>query len=99
MKTLAEIQITLEEQKPHLQEKYGVKGIGVLGSCGKNEQNSESDIDILIELERPPKISLIGLVELEDCLSETLGVKADLVSKKKLRKRIGKRILDEVVPL
>jgi predicted nucleotidyltransferase len=50
-------------------------------------------------LERPPHISLLGLVELADYLSDTLGVKADIALKKNLRKRIGRRISEEVVPV
>jgi hypothetical protein len=34
---------------------------------------------------------------LEDCLSDLLGVKVDLVSRKALKPRIGERILKEVV--
>lgn len=99
MRTLAQIQQILEAQKPYLHAKYGVKVIGVFGSYVRNEQRPDSDVDILIELERPSRISLIGLVELEDYLSETLGVQVDIALKKNLRKRIGKRILDEVVPI
>lgn len=71
--------------------------IGVFGSYVRNEQRADSDIDILIELERPSRISLIELVELEYYLSDVLGTKADLAIKENLRKRIGKRILNEVV--
>jgi predicted nucleotidyltransferase len=53
----------------------------------------------LIELERPPKISLIGLVELEQYLSDLLGVKVDIAIRTNLKKRIGKRILNEVIPV
>jgi predicted nucleotidyltransferase len=56
-------------------------------------------LDILIELDRPPKISLIGLIELEDYLSQVLGVKVDLAIKTNLKKRIGRWILQEVVPI
>jgi hypothetical protein len=42
---------------------------------------------------------LIGLVELEHYLSDVLGMKVDLAIKKNLRKRIGERILSEVVIL
>jgi predicted nucleotidyltransferase len=97
MRTLAQIRQILEAQKPYLLAKYGVEVIGVFGSYVRNEQRPDSDVDILIELERPPRISLIGLVELEDYLSETLGVRVDIALKENLRKRIGKRILDEVV--
>jgi uncharacterized protein len=97
MKTLSEIQVLLKEHKPYLQQQYGMRIIGVFGSYVRNEQRPESDIDILIELERPPRITLIDLVELEYKLSDLLGVKVDIALKQNLRKRIGKRILDEVV--
>lgn len=99
MKTLTEIRRILQSQKPYLREKFGVEVIGVFGSYVRNEQHPGSDIDILIELERPPHISLLGLVELADYLSDTLGVKADIALKKNLRKRIGRRISEEVVPV
>jgi len=99
MKTLEEIQQILKAQKPHLAQEYGIAEIGVFGSYVRGEQRPDSDVDILIELERPPRISLIGLVELEHYLSDVLGVQADLAIKKNLRKRIGSRILSEVVPI
>jgi uncharacterized protein len=99
MKTLAEIRQILREQQPYLEEVYGVHVVGVFGSYVRNEERTDSDIDVLVELERPPRISLIGLVELEYYLSELLGAKVDIAIKTNLRKRIGRRILDEVVPL
>ena len=96
MKTLAEIEQILRAQKPYLAETHGVSEIGVFGSYVRGEQQSDSDVDILIELERPPKIGLIGLVELQEHLSDLLGVKADVVIKSNLRRRIGQRILHEV---
>jgi uncharacterized protein len=99
MKTLSEIQELLKERKPYLQQQYGVKIISVFGSYVRNEQRHDSDIDILMELERPPRITLIDLVELENELSDILGVKVDVALRQNLRKRIGKRILEEVVPL
>jgi hypothetical protein len=99
MKTLTEIQRTLQSEKPHLREKFGVEVIGVFGSYVRGDQLPDSDVDILIELERPPRISLLGLVELEEYLSDALGVRADIALRKNLRKRIGKRISEEVVPV
>jgi predicted nucleotidyltransferase len=99
MKTLVEIGKILQSQKPYLAERYGVVEIGVFGSYVRNEQRSDSDIDILIELGEPPRIDLLDLVNLERYLSELLGVKVDVAIKSNLRKRIGKRILNEVVAL
>jgi hypothetical protein len=97
--TLNEIKQILRTHRPHLAEKYGVVEIGVFGSYVRDEQRVDSDVDILIELTSPPRISLIGLVELEQYLSEIIGRKADVALKKNLRKRIGQRILNEVVPI
>ncbi len=99
MKTLSEIKQILQAQKPYLAEKYGVIEISIFGSYVRNEQRPDSDLDILIELERPPRISLIGLVELEDYLSNVLGLKVDIAIKRNLRKRIGARILYEAIPV
>ncbi len=97
MKTLIEIQAILLTQKPYLSEKYGVTEIGVFGSYVRGEQRPDSDLDILIDLKRPPYIGLMGLVDLEYYLSDALGMKVDIALKKSLRKRIGKRILEEVM--
>ena len=96
---LKEIREILQGQKEYLAAEYGVTIIGVFGSYVRGEQHQGSDVDILVELERPPRISLIGLVELEHYSSEVLGTKADLAIKKNLRRRIGERILSEVVPV
>ena len=99
MKTIVEIKEVLQAQKPYLAEKYGVTEIGIFGSYVRGEQRPDSDLDVLIEVERPPRIGLIGLVELELYLSELLGIKVDLAIKKNLKPRIGRRILQEVVAL
>ena len=97
MKTLDEIRHILQAQKPYLAERYGVIEVGVFGSYVRRDQRPDSDVDILIELERPPRISLLGLVDLEYHLSDLLGADVDVAIKKNLRKRTGRRILGEVV--
>jgi hypothetical protein len=99
MKSLDEVRQIIRDQKPYISQQYGVEVIGVFGSYIRHEQRPDSDLDLLVELDDPPKISLIGLVELEDYLSQILGVKVDLAIKKNLKKRIGARILQEVQPV
>jgi predicted nucleotidyltransferase len=99
MKTVDEIRRTLQEQKPYLAERYGVAEIGIFGSYVRGEQREDSDLDVLIELERPARISLIDLVELELYLGELLGIKVDLAIKKNLKPRIGERILQEAIAI
>lgn len=99
MLSLTEIKNRLQAQKPYLYEKYGVTEIGVFGSYVRGEQKSDSDIDILVTLTDPPRISLLDLVGLEHYLSDLLEQKVDVAIKKNLRKRIGKRSLSEVQPI
>ena len=58
---------------------------------------TESDLDLLVSFRRPP--SPLQFVELENYLSDLLGIRVDLVMKDTLKRRIGKRILREVMPL
>jgi predicted nucleotidyltransferase len=99
MKTLNEIKSILQAEKPYLAQRYGVLEVGIFGSYVRAEQRPDSDLDVLIELEEPPRIDLLDLVELENYLSDQLAMKVDIAIKQNLRKRIGRRILSEVVPV
>lgn len=85
----------LRENKPLLRERYGVNTLGVFGSYVRGSQKKKSDVDILIDLDKP--ISLFGLIDLEDELTELIGKKVDLVLKTELKPEIGKQILQEVI--
>jgi len=89
----------LKEHKAELKEKYGVKEIGIFGSYVSGEYKEKSDLDILVEFEEDAKIGLLKFVNLENYLSDLIGVKVDLVEKSALKPRIGKNILREVITL
>ncbi len=99
MRTLTEIKKILQAQKSYLAEKYGVKEIGVFGSYVRGDQTRTSDLDILIELEKPVRIDLLDLIEMENYLSRLLQIKVDVVIKENLKRRIGRQILQETVML
>jgi predicted nucleotidyltransferase len=85
----------LKEILPVLRERFSVKRIGIFGSYVRGEQKKGSDLDVLVEFYET--VDLFELVELEDFLSESLGVKVDLVLQSVLKPRIRDRILGEVV--
>ncbi|MDI6734786.1 MAG: nucleotidyltransferase family protein [bacterium] len=99
MKPLERIKKVLKEHEEELKEKYGIKKIGIFGSFVRGEDKKDSDLDILVEFEEDAKIGLLKFVNMENYLSELLGVKVDLVEKSALKPRIGKNILKEVVLL
>jgi predicted nucleotidyltransferase len=95
MQDVEGIRRALLQHKAELQKKFKVKTIGVFGSYVRGEQKRGSDVDVLVEFEEP--IGLFEFMDLEDYLSQLLGVKVDLVSKKALKPHIGERILEEVI--
>lgn len=85
----------LSGQKTELKKRFKVKTIGVFGSYVRSEQGVNSDVDVLVEFEEP--VGLFEFMALENYLSDLLGVKVDLVSKKALKPHIGEHILEEVI--
>ncbi len=93
MITKAEILAKLSELKPILYKDYAVKEIGLFGSYADSSNTEESDIDILIELEKP-----IGwrFFTLELFLEKVFNKKIDLVTKNALKEQIKDDILNKV---
>jgi len=78
MKSLQEIKSTLGEHKDHLYSNYPIKSMAIFGSYSRNEQNRNSDLDIVVEFN--DKIG-IRFVDLANELESLIGSKVDLVSK------------------
>ena len=95
MRDVEAIKRKLSRNKAELREKFKVKTIGVFGSYVRGEQGKNSDVDILVEFETP--VGLFEFMALENYLSDLVGVKVDLVSKKALKPHIGEHILEEVI--
>lgn len=86
---------SLDENLDILKKKFGVKKIAIFGSTARGENTAKSDIDIIVELNKPT--GLIAFVALENYLSKMLGRKVDLTTKKALKPTIRKAILKEAV--
>ncbi len=83
----------LKDLKPILYRDYSVKQIGLFGSFSDDSYTDDSDIDLLVEFERP-----IGwkYFSLEIYLENIFGRKIDLVTKNALKEQIRDRILNQV---
>jgi|SRR5919199_6949978 predicted nucleotidyltransferase len=95
MKSFEEIQRILRQYKPIIQEKYQVSELGIFGSYVRGEQTEDSDVDVLVEFSEIP--GLLKFIDLENYLTDNIGIKVDLVRKGGLKPKIGKRIMAEVI--
>jgi hypothetical protein len=93
----AEFRLILRRELPLLQERYDIDSLGVFGSYVRGEADAESDLDLLVRFRRNP--GLLRFVELENYLSDILGVRVDLVMAEALKPNIGRRVLAEVEPV
>ena len=67
----------LREKLPFLGAEYGVSKVGLFGSFARGHADENSDVDLVVEFERP-----IGLkfVELTEYLERLLGRKVDVLT-------------------
>ncbi|MBU0570527.1 MAG: nucleotidyltransferase family protein [Candidatus Omnitrophica bacterium] len=93
--SIDKIKKILRAQKRILKQNYGVEEIGIFGSCVREKQNKDSDVDLLVKIEN--SISLLDLVKIENYLTDLLGARVDLVPKEDIREELKKRILSEVI--
>lgn len=80
-----------------LKAEYSVSSIALFGSFSREEDQKESDVDILVEFSKIP--GLINFFSLQDHLSSLLGRKVDLVTSSALNPVIKDEILEEAIYL
>jgi predicted nucleotidyltransferase len=90
-----EILSTLRAHRAEI-ARFGVRRLGLFGSIARGDASATSDVDILVELERP-----LGweIVDLREYLRELLGVKVDLVTRQAVSKKaiLWKSIQEDLI--
>ena len=77
------------------QRKYRIEKIGIFGSIARGDMSAESDIDVVVLLEKQDLFNLIGI---EQDLEEELGVPVDVVSyREKMNNYLKRKIEDEAL--
>jgi hypothetical protein len=87
---ILKIQAHQEELK-----KLGVKSLSLFGSVARNEAHQNSDVDLLVDLERPAGFFKVSKIEhyLEDCL----GCSVDLGTKEALREHCRQTMIEDLI--
>ena len=76
-------------------QRYGAKRAGLFGSCVREKMREDSDIDILVEIDKD--ISLLDFVGIKLEIEDALGKKVDLVEYNTIKPLLRERILNEQV--
>jgi hypothetical protein len=66
---------TLARFRDLKQDEFGIVRIGVFGSIARDEITDASDVDVVVELERPDLLTLVGIKqELEELLHRPVDI-------------------------
>ena len=85
------------EEILRLAARHGARNVRLFGSVARGEADTESDVDVLVDME--PGRSLLDMGGLLMDLQELLGCRVDVVTERGLRERIRERVLQEAIPL
>jgi predicted nucleotidyltransferase len=92
------ILLRLRESYPQLTARFGVQRMGLFGSFAQETAQESSDIDLIVELQRPIGLKFVELVEYLETL---LGRKVDVLTPAGLRSirlpEVARRIEESVV--
>lgn len=85
----------LRQFKKGNQHKYCIEKIGIFGSSARGDMTTESDIDVVVLLEKQDLFNLIGI---KQDLEEQLGLPVDIVSyREKMNNYLKRKIEDEAL--
>jgi len=85
----------IKAHKRFFKKEFKVKKIGLFGSFARDEEDDNSDIDIVVELEKPDMFYLIGI---KQTLEEKFNKKVDVVRiRDKMNEVLKDKIMREVI--
>jgi uncharacterized protein len=90
-----EVLAILRAEQPRLRSDFGVKSLVLFGSVARDEASAASDVDLLIEFDRPT--GYFGLVRLQLYLQEILDRSVDLGTPDSLRPTMRTRVEREAI--
>ena len=88
-----EVVLPNREKILQLANQYGARQVRVFGSVARRQDDDESDIDFLVDME--PGRSLFDLGGLLVDLEKLLNSKVDVVTERGLKERIRDRVVNE----
>lgn len=96
MRSREQIVAALSSRREELHELFGLSSLALFGSASRDETHENSDVDVLVEFDRPA--TLFTLASVEEYLSELLDVqRVDVVLRGSLLPALRESILRDAV--
>jgi uncharacterized protein len=89
----------LRSKLAHIEEHYGLRMVGVIGSVARGEATAESDIDVFVDIIRTPSLFEIAGAENELQDAVGLGLPVEFVFREDLRPTMRARMERDLIPL
>jgi predicted nucleotidyltransferase len=89
-----EVLAIIAVHQKQLQE-MGVKSLNLFGSVARDEARPDSDVDFLVEFNRPG--GLFQLLQVQFYLEDILGVSVDLGTKDALKEHLREPVLKDII--
>ena len=87
---------SLRQLEPDLRAK-GVTGLAIFGSRSRGDHRTDSDLDILIDVEAGAKNPLYIAFDAQHVVHDALGVETQASLSSELRDRFADRIADDII--
>ena len=94
-----EIRGYLQSRRDEFNRRYGIESIRIFGSRARNDWRADSDLDLVITATRPYRFDLVGLIALEQELSEDLGLPVDVILEEDLKPSIRSHALADAISI
>jgi uncharacterized protein len=72
-----------------------VRSLDLFGSVARDEASADSDVDLLVEFDRP--IGLFHFFRVQQRLEDLLGARVDLVMRDAVKPQLRERIFAEAI--
>lgn len=89
----------LRAKRDDIEQKYGLRMVGIIGSVARGEASGESDVDVFVDVVGPS--SLFKLYDAESELKDVvgLGIPVEFVFREGLRPTMRARMERDLIPL
>lgn len=94
--SISDLPIMLSEKSiQEFCQRHHIRWLALFGSVLRQDFRPESDVDVLVEFEPEYVPGLIGLLQMQDELSASIGRSIDLLTPRFLHRQIRQQVLKE----